>query len=66
MFILLYFCLQQYANPAYERLFGYTCDELLGKNVQELLYSDKDQADLQDTMYSQLRKGKVMTLFHVM
>jgi high affinity cAMP-specific and IBMX-insensitive 3',5'-cyclic phosphodiesterase 8 len=48
----------QYVNPAYERLFGYTCDELLGQDVREVLQSDKNKPDLQDTMMANLKKAK--------
>ena len=49
----------QYVNPAYERLFGYTCDELLGQDAREVLHSDKNKSDLQDAVNASLKKGKV-------
>lgn len=49
----------QYINPAHERLFGYSCDEVLGKDSQEIGRSEHNKSDLIDCMNGQLRKGKV-------
>ena len=46
-------------NPAYERLFGYTSEEVLDKDSRELTKSDRNKADQQDTINAQLRKAKV-------
>ncbi|XP_077863705.1 high affinity cAMP-specific and IBMX-insensitive 3',5'-cyclic phosphodiesterase 8B [Saccoglossus kowalevskii] len=49
----------QYVNPAYERLTGYTTDEIIGKRTDGLTKSDKNKQEILDTMYSQLKKGKM-------
>ncbi|CAH1797930.1 unnamed protein product [Owenia fusiformis] len=48
----------QYINPACERLLGYTCEETQGKDITELLRSDKNKQDLEETINSQVKKGK--------
>ena len=54
---------EQYVNPAYERLFGYSSEELLGKDTRELGKSENNKPDLHDCMNAQLRKGKVSDHF---
>lgn len=49
----------QYVNPAFERMMGYHKGELLGKELAELPKSDKNRADLLDTINTCIRKGKV-------
>nr|KAF6490550.1 hypothetical protein HJG59_013986 [Molossus molossus] len=48
----------QYVNPAFERMMGYHKGELLGKELAELPKSDKNRADLLDTINTCIRKGK--------
>ncbi|XP_066237807.1 high affinity cAMP-specific and IBMX-insensitive 3',5'-cyclic phosphodiesterase 8B isoform X2 [Saccopteryx leptura] len=48
----------QYVNPAFERMMGYHKGELLGKELAELPTSDKNQADLLDTINTCVKKGK--------
>nr|KAF6366828.1 hypothetical protein mPipKuh1_013280 [Pipistrellus kuhlii] len=48
----------QYVNPAFERMMGYHKSELLGKELAELPKSDKNRADLLDTINTCIRKGK--------
>lgn len=49
----------QYVNPAFERMMGYHKGELLGKELAELPKSDKNRADLLDTINTCIKKGKV-------
>ncbi|XP_070543664.1 high affinity cAMP-specific and IBMX-insensitive 3',5'-cyclic phosphodiesterase 8B-like isoform X3 [Ptychodera flava] len=49
----------QYVNPAFERLTGYTSEEILGKSTDSLMKSDGNKQEILDMMYSQLRKGKI-------
>ncbi|XP_054571118.1 high affinity cAMP-specific and IBMX-insensitive 3',5'-cyclic phosphodiesterase 8B isoform X5 [Eptesicus fuscus] len=49
----------QYVNPAFERMMGYHKSELLGKELAELPKSDKNRADLLDTINTCIRKGKI-------
>lgn len=51
----------QYVNHAYERLTGYSSEEILGNvnDVKDLPRNEKNKMDTQDTIRSQLRKGKV-------
>nr|KAF6490555.1 hypothetical protein HJG59_013986 [Molossus molossus] len=49
----------QYVNPAFERMMGYHKGELLGKELAELPKSDKNRADLLDTINTCIRKGKL-------
>ncbi|XP_077989620.1 high affinity cAMP-specific and IBMX-insensitive 3',5'-cyclic phosphodiesterase 8B-like isoform X2 [Glandiceps talaboti] len=49
----------QYVNPAYERLTGYTSEEIVGKSTNGPTKSDKNKQEILDTMYSQLKKGKM-------
>ncbi|XP_037340792.2 high affinity cAMP-specific and IBMX-insensitive 3',5'-cyclic phosphodiesterase 8B isoform X2 [Pungitius pungitius] len=48
----------QYVNPAYERMMGYHKGELIGKEPAELPMSDKNRADLLDTINTCIKKGK--------
>uniref|UniRef100_A0A8C0XQ91 Phosphodiesterase n=1 Tax=Castor canadensis TaxID=51338 RepID=A0A8C0XQ91_CASCN len=48
----------QYVNPAFERMMGYHKGELLGKEVTDLPKSDKNRADLLDTINTCIKKGK--------
>uniref|UniRef100_A0A8C3JBL7 Phosphodiesterase n=1 Tax=Calidris pygmaea TaxID=425635 RepID=A0A8C3JBL7_9CHAR len=50
----------QYVNPAFERMMGYHKGELIGKELTELPKSDKNCADLLDTINTFIKKGKVM------
>uniref|UniRef100_A0A7M4FKL5 Phosphodiesterase n=1 Tax=Crocodylus porosus TaxID=8502 RepID=A0A7M4FKL5_CROPO len=49
----------QYVNPAFERMMGYHKGELIGKELTELPKSDKNHADLLDTINTCIKKGKV-------
>uniref|UniRef100_A0A3B5MVR5 Phosphodiesterase n=1 Tax=Xiphophorus couchianus TaxID=32473 RepID=A0A3B5MVR5_9TELE len=48
----------QYVNPAFERMMGYHRGELIGKELTELPKSDKNRADLLDTINTCIKKGK--------
>ncbi|XP_006027147.1 high affinity cAMP-specific and IBMX-insensitive 3',5'-cyclic phosphodiesterase 8B [Alligator sinensis] len=48
----------QYVNPAFERMMGYHKGELIGKELTELPKSDKNHADLLDTINTCIKKGK--------
>ncbi|XP_076105503.1 high affinity cAMP-specific and IBMX-insensitive 3',5'-cyclic phosphodiesterase 8B-like isoform X6 [Mytilus galloprovincialis] len=48
----------QYVNHAFERLTGYSSEEVLGKNSSEIVKNDRNRPDLNDTINSQLKKGK--------
>ncbi|KYO48552.1 hypothetical protein Y1Q_0003978 [Alligator mississippiensis] len=48
----------QYVNPAFERMMGYHKGELIGKELTELPKSDKNHADLLDTIHTCIKKGK--------
>ncbi|KAJ8261257.1 hypothetical protein COCON_G00169800 [Conger conger] len=48
----------QYVNPAFEKMMGYHKGELIGKELMELPKSDKNRADLLDTINTCIRKGK--------
>uniref|UniRef100_A0A8C3F8K2 Phosphodiesterase n=1 Tax=Chrysemys picta bellii TaxID=8478 RepID=A0A8C3F8K2_CHRPI len=48
----------QYVNPAFERMMGYHKGELMGKELTELPKSDKNRADLLDTINMCIKKGK--------
>ncbi|XP_076020100.1 high affinity cAMP-specific and IBMX-insensitive 3',5'-cyclic phosphodiesterase 8B isoform X1 [Genypterus blacodes] len=48
----------QYVNPAFERMMGYQKGELIGKELTELPKSDKNRADLLDTINTCIKKGK--------
>ncbi|XP_028920830.1 high affinity cAMP-specific and IBMX-insensitive 3',5'-cyclic phosphodiesterase 8B isoform X2 [Ornithorhynchus anatinus] len=48
----------QYVNPAFERMMGYHKGELIGKELTELPKSDKNHADLLDTINTCIQKGK--------
>ena len=49
----------QYLNPAYERVSGFTNDEVLGQEMEDMPRCDKNKVELIDGIYSQLKKGKV-------
>lgn len=49
----------QYVNPAFEHMMGYHKGELIGKELTELPKSDKNRADLLDTINTCIKKGKV-------
>lgn len=51
--------ISQYVNPAFERMMGYHKGELIGKELTELPKSDKNRADLLDTINNCIKKGKV-------
>ncbi|XP_062828417.1 high affinity cAMP-specific and IBMX-insensitive 3',5'-cyclic phosphodiesterase 8B isoform X3 [Anolis carolinensis] len=48
----------QYVNPAFERMMGYQKGELIGKELTELPKSDKNRADLLDTINTCIKRGK--------
>ncbi|XP_072715097.1 high affinity cAMP-specific and IBMX-insensitive 3',5'-cyclic phosphodiesterase 8B isoform X7 [Ciconia boyciana] len=48
----------QYVNPAFERMMGYHKGELIGKELTELPKSDKNRADILDTINTFIKKGK--------
>ncbi|XP_054908408.1 high affinity cAMP-specific and IBMX-insensitive 3',5'-cyclic phosphodiesterase 8B isoform X1 [Poeciliopsis prolifica] len=48
----------QYVNPAFERMMGYHRGELIGKELTELPKSNKNRADLLDTINNCIKKGK--------
>ncbi|XP_066469611.1 high affinity cAMP-specific and IBMX-insensitive 3',5'-cyclic phosphodiesterase 8B [Tiliqua scincoides] len=48
----------QYVNPAFERMMGYQKGELIGKELTELPKSDKNRADLLDTINMCIKRGK--------
>ncbi|XP_019734674.1 high affinity cAMP-specific and IBMX-insensitive 3',5'-cyclic phosphodiesterase 8B isoform X2 [Hippocampus comes] len=48
----------QYVNPAFERMMGYHKGELIGKELTELPKSDRNRADLLDTINTCIEKGK--------
>lgn len=49
----------QYVNPAFEQMMGYHKGELIGKELTELPKSDRNRADLLDTINTCIKKGKV-------
>lgn len=53
----------QYVNPAFEKMMGYHRGELIGKELTELSKSDKNRADLLDTINTCIKKGKVSSEF---
>ncbi|GAB0203910.1 high affinity cAMP-specific and IBMX-insensitive 3',5'-cyclic phosphodiesterase 8B [Grus japonensis] len=54
----------QYVNPAFERMMGYHKGELIGKELTELPKSDKNCADLLDTINTCIKKGKLYKSHH--
>ncbi|XP_075581908.1 high affinity cAMP-specific and IBMX-insensitive 3',5'-cyclic phosphodiesterase 8B isoform X4 [Pelecanus crispus] len=48
----------QYVNPAFEQMMGYHKAELIGKELTELPKSDKNCADLLDSINTFIKKGK--------
>ncbi|KAM4054045.1 high affinity cAMP-specific and IBMX-insensitive 3',5'-cyclic phosphodiesterase 8B isoform 5-T6 [Anomaloglossus baeobatrachus] len=48
----------QYVNPAFERMMGYHKEEVLGKELTDFPKSDKNRADLLDTINTCIKKGK--------
>lgn len=55
----VFLVVSQYVNPAFERMMGYHKGELIGKELTELPKSDKNRADLLDTINTCIKKGKV-------
>ena len=51
-------------NPAYERLTGYTMEEVAGKDSRELK-SERNKPELQDVINGQLKKGKVRNFVYI-
>lgn len=49
----------QYVNPAFEQMMGYHKGELIGKELTELPKSDRNRADLLDTINTCIERGKV-------
>ncbi|XP_075581911.1 high affinity cAMP-specific and IBMX-insensitive 3',5'-cyclic phosphodiesterase 8B isoform X7 [Pelecanus crispus] len=49
----------QYVNPAFEQMMGYHKAELIGKELTELPKSDKNCADLLDSINTFIKKGKL-------
>ncbi|KAK7492620.1 hypothetical protein BaRGS_00016099 [Batillaria attramentaria] len=47
----------QYVNHMYERITGFTNDELVGKDAREMSRSDRNK-DVHDTIAAQAKKGK--------
>ncbi|XP_067280348.1 high affinity cAMP-specific and IBMX-insensitive 3',5'-cyclic phosphodiesterase 8B isoform X1 [Pseudorasbora parva] len=48
----------QYVNPAFEKMMGYHRGEVIGKELTELPKSDKNSADLLETINTCIKKGK--------
>ncbi|KAM9820508.1 high affinity cAMP-specific and IBMX-insensitive 3',5'-cyclic phosphodiesterase 8B [Neosynchiropus ocellatus] len=48
----------QYVNPAFERMMGYHRGELIGKQLTELPESDRNRADLLDSINTCIRRGE--------
>ncbi|XP_051896128.1 high affinity cAMP-specific and IBMX-insensitive 3',5'-cyclic phosphodiesterase 8A isoform X2 [Pristis pectinata] len=48
----------QYVNPTFEGMMGYQREELIGKELTQMPKSDKNKADLPDTINSYIKKGK--------
>ncbi|XP_034048150.1 LOW QUALITY PROTEIN: high affinity cAMP-specific and IBMX-insensitive 3',5'-cyclic phosphodiesterase 8B [Thalassophryne amazonica] len=48
----------QYVNPAFEQMMGYHKGELIGKELTELPKSERNRADLLDTINTCIKKGK--------
>ncbi|KAJ6669815.1 hypothetical protein lerEdw1_000364 [Lerista edwardsae] len=55
---LLHAGFNRYVNPAFERMMGYQKGELIGKELTELPKSDKNRADLLDTINMCIKRGK--------
>ncbi|KAJ0057581.1 hypothetical protein NL108_009360 [Boleophthalmus pectinirostris] len=53
----------QYVNPAFEQMMGYQKGELIGKELTELPKSDKNRADLLDSINTCIKKGKIAILY---
>lgn len=45
----------------FEKLTGYSCDELVGKNYTDFFCSDSDKTIVNDAINAQIKKGKVCT-----
>ncbi|KTF90791.1 hypothetical protein cypCar_00033656 [Cyprinus carpio] len=54
----------QYVNPAFEKMMGYHRGELIGKELTELPKSEKNSADLLDTINTCIKKGKVINIIN--
>ncbi|XP_072888909.1 high affinity cAMP-specific and IBMX-insensitive 3',5'-cyclic phosphodiesterase 8A isoform X4 [Hemitrygon akajei] len=48
----------RYVNPTFEGMMGYRREELVGKKLTQMHKSDKNKADLPDTINSYIKKGK--------
>ncbi|XP_076835445.1 high affinity cAMP-specific and IBMX-insensitive 3',5'-cyclic phosphodiesterase 8B isoform X1 [Brachyhypopomus gauderio] len=48
----------QYVNPAFERMMGYHKGELIGKELTELPKSEKNRADLLESINTCIKRGK--------
>ncbi|ESO88093.1 hypothetical protein LOTGIDRAFT_126656, partial [Lottia gigantea] len=48
----------QYVNHGFERLTGYTSEEVYNKDSRELSKNDKNKPDLHETITDQVKKGK--------
>ncbi|KAG9355067.1 hypothetical protein JZ751_001780 [Albula glossodonta] len=48
----------QYVNPAFEQLMGFPKGEIIGKHLTELPKSDRNKADLLDTIDTCVKEGK--------
>lgn len=48
----------QYVNHAWERLMGYGSEEVMEKDSMEVTKNDHNKPDLQDSINTQLKKGK--------
>ncbi|XP_071794731.1 high affinity cAMP-specific and IBMX-insensitive 3',5'-cyclic phosphodiesterase 8B-like isoform X2 [Asterias amurensis] len=48
----------QFINTAYKQQMGYTSEELVGHEMEDLPRCDKNKPELMDSIYSQLKKAK--------
>ena len=51
-------------NHAFERLTGYSSEEVMGKNGSEIVKNDRNRPELNDTINSQIKKGKVKMIYY--
>ncbi|KAK2164838.1 hypothetical protein LSH36_58g11022 [Paralvinella palmiformis] len=47
-----------YVNPTFEKMFGFTSSEIIGKDIRELSNGDRKRPDINDDMVSYLKKGQ--------